>query len=430
MAKLFEGGGKAISLEDLDTPQEPQSAEPAEPQVQEPVSETAPETELQVTEPVVQEPVAEPTEAPAEEPAPQEEPVQPEEPAKEFDFALFNSSLNKNYESLDQIKADLEKPTMETEYQEATTQLEELQTKLKDLDETNALLTEKLDPSTYFSSEDAMKLEVFKKENPRKDASVAQKVFSTEDLSSIDDLEMVKMGWKFSNPKLSNKSDIDLEAAIMEELKIEPDTPRNEWPGPAQVRLERMAGEFIGAFDQLKSSITLPEKVNIDELKSQRKQAEEQRQLTLTEGWTKIADESLKATSKVSLPIGEAKEGEGQKFFEWELGEPPKEEVEKLKKAYIDFGLDPADKEVSAAFKESLDFALWNKNKSQIMLKYGEDLLARQKEEFLEKTNNPEPLKDSQRTDLSESERAKKEQTAAILDGLGPSFMGKPLFKK
>ena len=428
---LLEGGAKAISLEDLNTEQQiavPDQAEPApEPQVQEPVEsapEPTPQAEAPVAEPesgeVVETPQAEPTKEPEAAEKKEEEPAQ-------FDFALFNSTINtgKDYESLEQVKADLEKPSMETEYQEAKTQTEELQAKIDAHEKDTELLLEQLDPATHFSSTDAMKLEVFKKQNPKKDAAIAQKVFSTEDLSSVDDLEMVKMGRKFKNPKLPG-TDADLEAAIMEELNIDSDTPKSEWSNTAQIRLATMAGEYRDAFDNLKDNITLPEKLDLDDLRAKRKQSEDERIVALNEGWDKIAEEALKTTDKVKVPIGEPKEGEDQQFFEWDLRDAPKEEVEEIKKAYIGLGLDPGG-EAKVDFQRSMRHALLDKNISQMMEAYGKDLLAKQKTEFLEKTNNTEPLKDSQRTEESEADKTKKEQTAFALGGLGPSQFGKRL---
>lgn len=427
MAKsgLLESGPKAISLEDLNTEQQiempNQDGVVSEPQVQEQV-ETPPEPTPQAEAPVAEPESKEVVETPQEEPAKEPEKDTPQQ----FDFSQLNSSLNKNYESFEQIKADLEKPTMETEYQEAKARTEELQAKIDALNKDTELLLEQTDPTALFST-DALRLEVFKKQNPKKDAAIAQRVLSTEDLSSVDDLEMVKMGRKFKNTKLPG-TDADLEAAIMEELNIEPDTPKSEWPNTAQIRLATMAGEYRDAFDNLKDSIILPEKPNLDELRAKRKQSEEEVAAALNDGWSKIAEEALKATDKIKIPVGEPKEGEEQRYFEWELRDAPKEDVDRLKQEMISLGIDPNSEEARGVFDRSLNLVLRDKNMSRMMDAYGKDLLARQKTEFLEKTNNTEPLKDSQRTEESTTEKIKKERTAFALGGLGPSQFGNKLF--
>jgi len=439
MAKgLFnEGDSKAISLDDLNDglSAEELSSQAAPEQVTEPVEkpEDQPEAGKEQETRVEAKPTetqAEPTEETPKEtetkPTEAEKPKE-EEPAGQFDFSFLNKTLNTNYESLDQIKADINKPTMESEYEGVKTQLEEWQSKYNELNETYELLTEQIDPSNYFSSDEAMKLEAFKKENPDKDPSIAQKVFSTEDLTSINDLDMVKMGWRFNTPTLKG-TDKDLETAIAEELNQDPDTPISEWPVSAQNRLARMAGQYSDQFKHIKNSVSLPEKIDIEALKTQRKQEREARETALTDGWGQVAEETLKSTESVKVPIGKPAEGEEQKFFVWELGSPPEEEVSTLKERFISMGIDP--KENKDSFQETLNLALFQKNAPMILQKYGEDLLAQNEEKHLEETHNPNPLKDSERTTMSEKDKEKEEQTRFAREDVVPRFRSNPLFIK
>lgn len=406
--------------------QEPEKTEEAVEETPEEVKEDEPV----VTETVAEEPKEDVKEEPKAEEVKEEEPKKEEteekEPSEQFNIAFLNEQLKKNYESLDEVKADLDKPTMESEYEEAKTQIGDLQAKITELEETQRLLVEQTDPSTYFSSNDAMKAEVFKKQNPKKDASIIEKVFSTEDLSSIDDLEVVKMGWKFKSSK-SLGADAKIEAAIKEELNVDPDAPISEMSETAQVRLAKMADEYRDAFDHMKKSVDLPERIDLEKLKTQSKEADEERASTLKEGWGKVAEESLKSTTKIEVPIGTPKEGEEQAFFQWDLGDAPTEDVEKLKEDYIDLGLDP-DSEAKELFQKSLELRLLDKNLPQIMQKYGDDLLARQEKEHLEKTHNTEPLKDAQRSEESDADKLKKERSSFALGGIGPVVHGHPLF--
>lgn len=91
-------------------------------------------------------------------------------------------------------------------------------------------------------------------------------------------------------------------------------------------------------------------------------------------------------------------------------------------------GVDP--EENKEAFQETLNLALLQKNLPQISQKYGEDLLARVEEKHLDDTHNTTPLKDSERTELTDDEKAKKEQTSFALGDAVPRFKGNPLFKK
>ena len=149
------------------------------------------------------------------------------------------------------------------------------------------------------------------------DASIAAKVFATEDLSTIDDLEMVKMGWKFTATKKLKGTEKDLDASIAEELGQDPDTPVSEWSVSAQNRLQRMAGEYVSQFDNLRNNVELPKKIDMETLRNQRTEEQENQATLLKEGWNKTAEETLKELHSIKVPIGKPAEGEEQKFFEW-----------------------------------------------------------------------------------------------------------------
>jgi hypothetical protein len=409
---------KPISLEDLN---EPQEVIPQEPQP-EPTPEPTPEPVEPAPEPAP-EPEPEPTPEPTPEPAPEPEP-EPADPIQKSGLAgeefltLLNKFTNQEFESEDQAKEALTKPSMETEYEEA-------QTKLTDLQEKFDLLTEQLDPSKYFSSEEAMKLEIFKKENPKKDASIAQKIFSSGDLNEVDNLDIVKMGMKFNTRGLKG-TEADLEATIAEELNADSDTPVSEWSIPAQNRLARMASEYRDQFDKIKSSVSLPERVDIEALRTERKQAAEQAQAELTQGWTARADEVLKSTDKISIPIGEPKEGESQEFFEWDLGKAPADKVAELKDTYIELGIE-FNKDTADSFQKALRMELLEDNLPKIMDQYRKHLLAQKEEEHLKETHNPGAIKDTVRPEGG-ADKKKKDQTDFATSGLGSAVKGTRLF--
>ena len=411
----------AISLDELKdglsaAELEAAAEQPAEVQ---PTAEVEPTPE--VVPPQEETPVAETP--PVEEPTP--EPI-PEPEATEWDFSSLNKQLDKNYTSIEELQADLNKPTKESEFTELEAKHADLQKLYDESNQINELLTEQLDPATLFSSEAAMKLEVFRKANPKKDPTIAQTVFSTEDLSTIDDLDMVKMGWRFNTSKKLKGSEKDLEAAIAEELGQDTDTPVSEWTVSAQNRLQMMAGSFVSQFDQLKSSVELPEKINIDELRNQRTIDAETKLNSLTEGWNLTAEETLKETSSIKVPIGTPAEGEEQRFFEWELGQAPKEEAESLKEQYIKAGLPP--EEAKELFQKSLQLTLIDANMPQIMQKYGDDIVARMKEEHLDQSHNPEPLKDAVRPEPTNADKELKERSSFATGGISQQFHSHPLF--
>jgi len=423
-----------VSLEDLKGDQS-LSSETQQEQSQETVQQTeqtqevVQETSQEQTQQEVQETVSEETSQEQTQENSQEnvESTEQEQIQKSgFAFEFLSTLTGTTFESEDQVKEAFNKPTMESEYGELKTQHDELNTQHTDLNEKYNLLTEQLDPSQYFGSDDAMKLAIFEKDNPNKDASIAQKVFSTEDLSTVGDLEMVKMGMKFQTRNLKG-TEADLEATIAEEMGQESDTPFNEWPVSAQNRLAIKASEYRDQFDTVKKSVTLPEKFNIEELHTQRREAAEGAEAKLTTDWSGNAEKVLNDFDKLKVPVGEPKEGEDQQFFEWDLGEVPKSEVDELTQAYISNGLEMTD-DSQKSFNKALELSLLDKNLSKMMQAYGKDLLARQEETHLKETNNTEALTDSQRPVEGGEDKVLKERSTFARTG-GSSILTKPLFK-
>jgi len=344
--------------------------------------------------------------------------VQPPDTNEEF-LKLLNEKFNQTFESDDQIKEAFTKPTMELEYKEAQEKYDDLQGKYE-------LLTEQLDPKSYFSSEEAMKLEVWKTANPTKDASVAQKVFSTEDLTAVSDLEMVKMGRKFSNPKLPG-TDADLEAAIAEEFNVDPDTPFKEWPTNAQIRLSTSAAEYRDRFDSIKKGVTLPERVNIEELRTQRQQEAATAKEQLTESWNGHSTQLSETMKQLKVPVGVPKEGEEQSFLTWDLSADVVKDVQEMASGYIAMGV-KYDDQTKGLFDRAVTNILIEKNLPSMLDAYGKDLLARQKEQHLEETNNTAPLTDTQKSTPGSEEQKKAEQTEFATQGYGSNVRSKPLF--
>jgi len=415
---MFKEGG--VSLDDLKKPQEEMIIQKEVPPAPEPVPETPPEKEV-----VPEAPPETPAEVPPVEAPPETPPAEPalNDPAtiqkSGENFEFLNTLLKKEFKSKEEVEEAFNKPTMESEYNELKAQNEKLQS---DYD----LLMEHADPMSYFSSEEAMKLELWKKQNPDKDASIAQVVFGAKDLNAVSDLNMVKMGRKFTTPNLPG-TEKDLEDAIAMELGVEQDIPIEEWPKTAHIRLATLAGDYRERFKTIKGSVELPAKVDLEELRTQRQAEADARKVTLTEEWGKYSKEVATGLNSLKIPLGEPKEGEEQAFFEWDVSAPEKEVVDRLSKDYITLGVPSTDK-MKEAFEKSVRLELIDKNLSRMMKKYGDDQLARQEEKHLEELHNPAPLKDSDRPKDGTAEQKTAERTAFAIGGGGASIFNHPLF--
>ena len=416
---IFKEGG--VSLDDLSKPQENMDTQKEVPPAPEPPAEEPPQKEAPPAAPPETPPEVPPAETPPETPPAEpalNDPATIQKSGENFEF--LNTLLKKEFKSKEEVEEAFNKPTMELEYTELKAAYEKLQSD-------NALLMEQLDPMTHFSSEEAMKLEVWKKQNPNKDASIAQVVFGSKDLNAVSDMNMVKMGRKFATPNLPG-TEKDLEDAIALELGVEAEIPIEEWPKTAHIRLATLAGDYRERFNTIKGSVELPAKVNLEELRTQRQVEADARNATLTEEWTKHSKEVASGTDSIKLPIGEPKDGEEQAFFKWDVpASEVKEVVEKLSKDYITLGV-PSNDKTKEAFDKSVRFQHLDKNLPQIMKKYGDDLLARQEEKHLEEIHNPEPLKDTDRPREGTAEQKTAERTAFAIGGSGASIFNHPLF--
>lgn len=398
---------RPISLDDLKEPQEivSQSSPNPEPQV-EPQIESVVQPEVQPATEQVMPPSQETVTAPV---------VDDTEK-----LAFFNKLLNQEFTSTDQIVERFNAPSMTKEYEELKAQHEDLKSKFD-------ILVEQTDPASIFSSEDVMKLEMWKKENPKKDSSVAQKIFATADLNQVNDLEIVKMAWRFDNPLLSG-TEKDLEEAIAEELRVDADLPLAEWPKSAQIRLSSLAGGYRSKFDAIKQGVKLPERFDVEAVRAEKQQKAEARKAELSNTWKQHATTTANSMKSLKVPVGTPKAGESQQFFEWDLKAVPTDKVEAMVQSYVNMGVDYTDT-TKNLFDRAVRNVLLEEHIPHILQKYGDDLLARQKEEFLRETHNTNPLTDSVRPTEGGAEAKLRERSGFASGATRSSIFSNPLFK-
>ena len=234
------------------------SAPPAEPQVNEPDVKPNEPTEPPKPEPVV-EPVTEPVAT--EPPEVKKEPV---EYYKEYGFNNpdeFKSSFN-------------DWKTKAEEYEQKKPYIEELE---KSLDE----LVKTIDPLNMFKG-DEKEYENFliaQKIGQGKDMGVVQQIIRN-DLSTMSDLDILKLKWRYDTPSLANKSDDRVQKAILEDLGVDIEDPEFKLeefkPTDSQeIKLARLATLARNEFNQAKANIEKPERVDV------KKKIEEQTQAKL-----------------------------------------------------------------------------------------------------------------------------------------------------
>lgn len=428
MSKKLFGNGEAMSLDDLNsednlvsianqsTPTDP--TEPTEPI--EPIEPVEPAGTKEPVDPAT--PPVEPTE-PTEPTGTKV--VEPNQPTPFLDINVLNKDLETNFESIDSLKQTISKASKVDELEDRVKEVEDLRAKADEFKEKYELLLENTDPKTFFADDSSIKLELFKKSNPSKDAAVAHKIFSIDDVNKVDDFDIVKLGYKLDFPNLKG-GDEAIKEMLAEEYNVDPELEIDQWPVRAQNKLLIEANKFRNSFNEIKK-IEVPGRLDVDKLRNDLIQERETKISTLKESWNK-SSEALKTSDelkKLKFQIGVPKDGEQPEYFEWDLDSVPSDTIDNIVNQMISSGVSPTDDNL-ASVKDAVRLAVEDVYKPQIMAKYKEAIRSEWEAEHLKKTHNPEPLHDSQNP-TADVNKEKKELTDFVR-GSSNKFKRKPLF--
>jgi hypothetical protein len=330
---------------------------------------------------------------------------------------FFETKYGQKIESEDYLKGVIESASKVASF-------DETQKNLSDLKEKYELLLNYADPKSHFTSEEAAKVEQFKRQFPDKDSSIANQIFSAKDLKSVSDFDIVKWGYKLDFPGMKGNED-DLRSTIAEDLSVDPTLEVDEWPVPAQNRLLKKAFEYRKTFEQLKA-IELPKSIDVESLRQQMKSDSEKLTKTLQDGWTKATPEITNDAKTLKIQLNDPKEGEQPVYFEWDLGDSLKGEVETIVSGMIANGATP-DEASLPSVKEAVQMASFWKNKDKIIAAIVKDRESRKELDHLNATNNTNPLKDEERTGTA-SDKQKAELNKYLHED-DNKFKSRKLFK-
>jgi len=348
--------------------------EAPEPKGDEPQPEQA--TEQPQTEEATQEPQAEERSEPE---APDAGEMKSEgegggdEPTKENAiFEILNERLSTEFKDDEELKDAFEQAK----------RTGELEAKLKEYEEKLSTLESDLDPMKYFASEDDFKTQMFKKEFPDKDASVAYRLFST-DLSEVSDRDIIAYNLMLDNPNLEGGLNGAL-AIVDDKFGLEEDS---ELDSITKNKMMIEANSARSNINTVKSGIKLPEKVDLDSMAQQRRESLETQKTNLSKGWNDIASEAVKSID--DIVITDTVDGNETEAFRFSLAKDfPKEEVETVVQRMVDSGVE-INKENTSAMMQILRERAIAKNIDKITRAAREDALSRSEKDRLEKQHNP-----------------------------------------
>lgn len=414
--KLFGNSGKAVSLEDLESPQTEVSDQELQTGAQEDGQQSSQEPEGQSSQGEPQEPVennehqekpsTQPQETEAKEGAePQEQSNDPGNPKPTLDITVLNKQLGREFDSFDSLSQELERASKVDDLEGKVKDFESVKQTEQELREKYDILLEQADPKSFFANESSLKLEQFKKQNPDKDPSIAQNIFATEDLNQVDDFEIVKWGEKLDHPRLKS-SDESLRGRLAKRFGEDPDIDMSEWSQSAQDQLLIEADKYRKSFREMKN-VEVPETIDVESIRQQRLQEKQEMEAKIKESWASKSKEIKDSVSKLKFEVGSPKEGESQEYFEWDITPEQSSMVDGIVDQMVSSGMEMNEDSLNTAKEAAFDLML-RQELPNILSKYKETVVSELEAKHLKDTHNPEPLHDSQ-APQDDQERAKKE---------------------
>lgn len=358
------------------------------------------------------EPVVEPTDTKAETPTETKEPVV--EPAQEFDTTFFNKSFGTQFKTVDEIKSLLEAPTKLKELEGKASEFENLQNQFSELSqkyETYKKYEQEFDPLSLFPSKEDYAWMQFKKDNPDKDASVAYKIFAS-DFKKDSDLDVLINYEKFSDPGLEGGEE-GIRELLADKYGIDPesiDSP-NEWSTVVKNKIRKDANLARKEFDEIKSSVKYPDKVDVNALEAERKQAVEVKQSQLKKDWDDITNLMLKDMDKVTVYDEPNKEGKADPLIDFVLDDKMKSELKDGIMSYLtEQGIEPTESAIAEA-GTTVQARVILQNLPKIIKGAVGEALAKQEKSHNDEIHNPAPVNPSVRPDADE-EKARIRENA------------------
>ena len=247
-----------------------------------------------------------PTETPVVEQAPQPtEPVaqpsvtQPSvpDPAVEF-YKRYG------FEKEDDLKSSLTE--LETRRQEAI-EFDKEKAYYKELEQNYEELIKQKDDSINFANDDEYKIYLTaQKMGQGKDFGVVQKIIRSN-LDQMDELEVVSLKEQYDIPKFAGRDD-RVKKALLEEIGVDINDPefklenyKEKLTEEQDLKLSRLANQARQFFNQSKSGVQLPEKVDYKQKINERLQQRQQRVEQLNKTWHETAKGIAESASQVKF---------------------------------------------------------------------------------------------------------------------------------
>jgi hypothetical protein len=247
-----------------------------------------------------------PTETPVVEQAPQQtEPVtQPSVTQPSVSDPAVEFYKRYGFDKEDDLKSSLTE--LETRRQEAI-EFEKERAYNKELEQNYEELIKKEDQSSLFANEDEYRnFLIAQKIGQGKDFGVVQKIIRSN-LDQMDELDVVSLKEQYDIPKFAGRDD-RVKKALLEEIGVDINDPefklenyKEKLTEEQDLKLSRLANQARQTFNQAKSGVQLPEKVDYKQKINERLQQRQQRVEQLNKTWHETARGIAESASQVKF---------------------------------------------------------------------------------------------------------------------------------
>ena len=306
------------------------------------------------------------------------------------------------------------------ELKDYPTKYEATQQELNQLKEKNELLSQQVNPLSYFSSEDAYVREQLAKKHPDYDASVLTKALG--DTTKLTDIEVLVLGKRLTDGDIY-QSDAKAIAEIESTYGIDLSTDKFEdLPIGVQTRIQKESKNLKQTFNSLRSEVELPKAVDTEAMMNAQKETLRQQSEQTKAEWKPFVDTLPTQLDKVALKDGE------EVLFEYAIDDVYKQEVAGKAQQTLDFiaskGIKVTDA-AKAAIVEDLKNAYLVNNLSKIVKTYTNNKIAETTEQQWRELHNaqgPNKATGDGKTALEGSTEAAEQK---VWEHLKPKFVTK-----
>ena len=340
------------------------------------------------------------------------DPPKPTEPVQTDYISSLNTKFNTSFKSDDDLKSVIETASKAQALQE---QLKEFETLKSDIE----YYKSGVNPLDYFSNEDAYRVEQFKKTNPDKDPFIAAKLFSL-DLNKANDLDLL-----VQFELLGGMADSEADARILLENKygIESDSEPKDWTNLTKAQVKRDAIIARREVGDLKSSIKLPDKIDLASKREAEQTALAQKAELLKKGWSDVVPKMMTDLKEVAITDTD-KDGKEEVLIKYAIDDESKKQMgEEVMDYLISNHKEITEENIKeAAVGIQQQYAL--RNFAKILKAYHTTLATELDRKKDEETHNPNPPKTEVKppTDVE----ADKQKLIEYATG-GAKFPSKPL---